>query len=164
RVVATLPQHVDQPQPGHAALNRFHEGVAPAGARRDAMLKLHLEDNVRLVQFGPGRIEINVLDGAPSDLAGDLGRKLTEWTGERWIVTVTRQDGAEPIGSVRRRKIAKDIEDVKSHPAVSVLLADYPDAEISEVRPIGGAGGEPFATPEDAPPIDPDGLESESDD
>ncbi|MEM9030320.1 MAG: DNA polymerase III subunit gamma/tau, partial [Pseudomonadota bacterium] len=50
RVVASLPQHVDEPQSGHVALNSFHDVVAGAGARRAGQLNQQLEDKVRLVQ------------------------------------------------------------------------------------------------------------------
>lgn len=139
------------------ALENFDGVIALAGEKRDAILKLHLEDHVRLVRFAPGRIEINVLDGAPTDLAGDLGRKLTDWTGERWIVTVTAEQGAEPVGVVKRRNLARDMEEVREHPAVAALLSGLPNATIAAVRPIGGVSNAgPGYRSSETPADDPD--------
>lgn len=122
--------------PATKPIGSFEQVIALAGENRDAMLRLHLEDNVRLARFSPGRIEINLLEGAPSDLAGDLGRKLTEWTGDRWIVTVTSEVGAEPVGMVKRRNMERDLAEVSKHPAVAALLSGLPNASIASVRLI----------------------------
>lgn len=120
-------------------LETFDAVIAYVGEQRDMKLRLHLEDHVRLVRFEPGRIEVNLLEGAPGDLAGDLGRKLTDWTGTRWIVTVTREAGAEPVGAIKRREKAQQVDEVKAHPAVAALLDALPNAQIVEVKSIGGA-------------------------
>jgi len=110
--------------------------------QRDAMLKLHLEDHVSLVSFEPGRIEIHPLDGAPKGLAGELGEKLGKWTGARWVVTVSNQMGATPIGEVRRAAKQAEIAEIKENPAVAAVLKAFPDARIAEVKPLkpGGDG------------------------
>lgn len=117
-------------------LATFDDVVAMIRDQRDAMLLMHLEDNVRLVAFEPGRIEINLLPAAPNNLAGDLGAKLTKWTGQRWIVTVSREQGAEPIGEVRRRREAAELAELKNHPAVKAVMAGFPNLEIETVKSI----------------------------
>jgi DNA polymerase-3 subunit gamma/tau len=130
------PSSVPEPsleEPGNLA-----DVARLAGHHRDARLKVHLEEHVSLVRFEPGRIEINLLDGAPPGLAGELGEKLGRWTGRRWIVAVSREPGAPPIAAVRRQQAAAEIADIKTHPAVQTLLEVFPEAEIKEVRPLPG--------------------------
>src|SRR5690606_37158604 len=81
----------------------FAEVVELAGAHRDARLKVHLEEHVRLVRFEPGRLEINLVEGSPHGLANEIAERLRKWTGSRWVVAVTREAGEPPIGEVRRR-------------------------------------------------------------
>jgi DNA polymerase-3 subunit gamma/tau len=58
----------------------FAAVVALAGARREAKLKVHLEEHVSLVKFEPeGRIELHLLPGAPKELATSCA-KLNAWT------------------------------------------------------------------------------------
>jgi DNA polymerase III subunit gamma/tau len=123
-------------QPSEPQPRSFDEVVDLAGRFRDARLKLHLEDQVSLLRFEPGRIEIALLDGAPPGLAGELGEKLTKWTAKRWVVSVGRGQGEPPVGEVRRAAEAVRLADVKAHPAVAAVLAAFPEAEIKAVRPM----------------------------
>jgi DNA polymerase III subunit gamma/tau len=118
----------------------FTEVVDLAGARRDAKLKLHLEDHVSLLKFEPGHIEISLIDGAPQGLAGELGEKLSKWTCTRWIVSVGRGRGEPPIGQTRRAAEAATIEAARADPAVAALLAAFPEAEIKAVRKMAPGG------------------------
>ncbi len=120
-----------EPQP-----RSFSDVVDLVGRNRDARLKLHLEDQVSLLRFEPGHIEIALLDGAPGGLAGELGEKLSKWTGRRWVVSVGRGQGEPPVGAVRRAEEAAKLDDMKSHPAVAAVLAAFPEAEIKAVRPL----------------------------
>ena len=123
-------------QPSEPQPRSFIEVVDLAGRFRDARLKLHLEDQVSLLRFEPGHIEIALLDGAPQGLAGELGEKLTKWTAKRWVVSVGRGQGERPVGEVRRAAEAVRLTDVKAHPAVAAVLAAFPEAEIKAVRPL----------------------------
>ena len=121
-------------EPSDAGPATFAAVVELAGVRRDAKLKLHLEDHVSLLKFEAGRIEVALLDGAPSGLAGELGEKLSKWTGRRWVVSVGRGTGERPIGEVRRAAESAELETIKAHPAVVSVLAAFPEAELKAVR------------------------------
>jgi DNA polymerase-3 subunit gamma/tau len=88
------------------------------------------------VRFEPGRLEIRPLDGAPRGLAGELADKLTKWTGRRWIVVVSSENGEPPLGQTRRGREAAEIASLKQHPALKAVLEAFPSAEISAVRPL----------------------------
>jgi DNA polymerase III subunit gamma/tau len=112
----------------------FAEVVELVGAKRDAKLKLHLEDHVSLLKFDIGHIELSLVEGAPPGLAGELGEKLTKWTGRRWVVSVGRGKGDAPIGDVRRAAEAAELAEVRVHPAVAAVMTAFPEAEIKAVR------------------------------
>jgi DNA polymerase-3 subunit gamma/tau len=129
------PQAAQQPAPA-AGPDSFEAVIRLVSEKRDAMLRVHLEEHVSLISFEPGKIEFYPLDGAPKGLAGDLGEKLTKWTGTRWIAVVGRAAGAKPIGQVRREQREAEIAELKQHPAVASVLAAFPDAEITDIRPL----------------------------
>ena len=111
--------------------------VAIAARRRDARLRVHLEEHVSLVKFdAAGAIEIALLPGAPAEMANDLREKLNRWTNRRWIVAVVRSRGEPPIGEVRRAREAEELEALKRHPALASLLDKFPDARIVSVNPV----------------------------
>jgi len=122
------------PDPELAPLQSFEDVVALADAKRDLKLKNALLEQVRLVRFRPGTIELNPLPTAAPDLLQDLMRKLKRWTGRVWIVSTSEQEGAEPLGAQRRAKEAREMEQLRAHPAVKEVLQYFPDARIREVR------------------------------
>ncbi|MGE3529991.1 MAG: DNA polymerase III subunit gamma/tau [Methyloceanibacter sp.] len=123
-------------EPRHAELKSFEDVVALAEAKRDLKLKHALTEQVRPVRFKPGTIEINPLPHAPGALGQDLMRKLKEWTGRVWIVAVSDEEGAVPLGVQRREKEARAIETVREHPSVKEVLQRFPGARIAAVRPV----------------------------
>ncbi len=92
------------PRPCTGRSTPFADVVALAGDRRDAKLKVNLEDHVSLVRFDASNnaIDLFLLPGAPPEIANDLREKLIKWTGRRWVVMLSRTQGEQPIGAARR--------------------------------------------------------------
>ena len=147
-----------QPEPRETTpeLKSFDDVVALAEAKRDLKLKHALLEQVRLVHFKPGNIEVNPLPQAPRDLTQELTRKLKAWTGRVWIVAVSDEKGAEPLGVQRREKEAREIEAIRQHPAVKEVMQHFPGARIAAVRPTIGPETEAEAT--DEPELKEDGA------
>ncbi|RUO99739.1 DNA polymerase III subunit gamma/tau [Hyphomicrobium sp.] len=118
----------------------FADVIALVGEKRDAKLKIHLEDHVSLVKFDAvaGSIDIFLLPDAPAELANDLREKLNSWTTRKWVVVLSKEAGAPPVGVVRREREAQELQSLKEHPAVRAVLEAFPDAKIAEVRRIAG--------------------------
>jgi DNA polymerase-3 subunit gamma/tau len=119
-----------------AAVRSFADVVALAGQRRDAKLKIHLEENVSLVRFdaSAGSIDIFLLPGAPKELANELREKLNRWTGRRWVVVLSKARGEPTLGEMRREREALELKEIKAHPAVAAVLEEFPDAKITVRR------------------------------
>ncbi len=142
------PRAVSDDKPGEQEPPRpeprsFEDVVALAEAKRDLKLKHALVEQVRLVQFKPGTIEINPLPHAPRELGQELMRKLKAWTGRVWIVAVSDEEGAAPLGQQRREKDAREIEKVREHPAVKQVMQHFPGARIAAVRPVDKPAPQP---------------------
>ncbi len=123
-----------------AAVNTFADVVALAGKRRDAKLKVHLEEHVSLVKFDAvqGTIEIHLLPGAPTTLANDLRVKLNGWTDRKWMVALSNRPGERSIGEVEREAREAEIARVRENASVAGLLAMFPEARITDVAPLPG--------------------------
>jgi DNA polymerase III subunit gamma/tau len=130
------PDDAPPEEPRQLELKSFEDVVALAEAKRDLKLKHALVEQVRLVRFKPGTIEINPLPHAPRELGQDLMRKLKAWTGRVWIVAVSDEEGAVPLGVQRREKEARAIESVREHPSVKQVMQHFPGARITAVRPV----------------------------
>jgi DNA polymerase-3 subunit gamma/tau len=132
----------------HPMVSSFADVVTLAGAKRDAKLKVHLEEHVSLVKFdaAAGSIDVFLMPGAPHEIANELREKLNRWTGRRWVVMLSKVMGEPPIGVARRERQAAEIEALKAEPAVRGLLDAFPDAKIADVRPMTGGREDDTAT------------------
>jgi DNA polymerase-3 subunit gamma/tau len=151
------------------AVNRFEDIVALAGRMRDLQTKAALERDLRLVRCEDGRLEIALEPNASKALAGELGRKLSQWTGRRWMVVVSAERGQPTIRAQQdARRVALE-NDVRSDPLVQAVLAKYPGAEIVAVRAPdsneAADAGEltPLDDAPDYPPYDDDDPEGMTD-
>ena len=104
-------------------LQNFDDVIALVAEKREPMLCHALENLVRLVRFAPRNIEINLLEGAPRTLPNDLRSKLSEWTGEQWMIVVSDDKGGATVAEQRRAREkeesdrkAREIEELKQHP------------------------------------------------
>ncbi len=135
----------------------FEAVVALADEKRDAKLRAALEMFVRIVRFEPARIEMSLTEGAAADLVPDLARKLSEWTGKRWIVAVSREQGAPTLREQREQSRSALIDTMRGDPTVTAVLAAFPGAEIVDVRSTAPADEiPPTMSAEDAIPDVPD--------
>jgi DNA polymerase III subunit gamma/tau len=115
-------------------ISRFEDIVALAGRMRDLQTKTALERDLHLVRCEDGRLEVALESNASKALVGELGRKLSQWTGRRWMVVVSAEQGQATIRSQQdARRLALE-NDVRSDPLVQAVLAKYPGAEIVAVR------------------------------
>ena len=117
----------------------FEEVAGLVGATSKS-LKRAVEKDMRLKSFARGRIEVTLSEGAPANAAGLLGQKLTELTGERWVVVVS--DGATAPTLRETFDAEQDClkAQVRDAPLVRALLQRFPDAEITAVRTAGVPG------------------------
>jgi DNA polymerase-3 subunit gamma/tau len=125
----------DAPQ-AHVAINSLEDIAALAQAKGAPVLRVQIENNVRLVRLEPGHLEFAPTPVAPRTLAGDLAQKLKEWTGTRWSVIVAREGGQPTISEKKRNAHAAKLESVLQEPFVRAVLDRFPGAEVIAVRDI----------------------------
>ncbi len=116
----------------------FAEVVELFEKHREGLLRSHLMSHVHLVHFEPGRIELRPTEAAPRDLTNRLGQMLSNWTGQRWVVSVSRDAGAPTL---REEADAHDRmlkNEAATHPLVRAVLDTFPGARIEAVRELGG--------------------------
>ncbi len=154
-----VPETRSEPAPLPAdaiSITGLEDIAALAAKNRDITLKFAVERQVRLIGIQPGRLDIAIDKGAAADLAGTLGRKLSDWTSQRWIVAVSRaEDGAQTIHERREADQAQLVTDARGNPAVSAVLDAFPGSQIVDVRILGGDDTDILdASPDDEPADD----------
>ena len=116
------------------AIRSWQEVAELAARMKDIPVKVSVERALRLVNFEPGKIEVQPTEHASADAAGELGRKLTEWTGRRWIVAVSREQGRPTLHEEKEANQRQLVSDAHSDPEVAKLMAVFPGARVVNVR------------------------------
>ncbi|MEX2408943.1 MAG: DNA polymerase III subunit gamma/tau, partial [Rhodovibrionaceae bacterium] len=104
--------------------------------------------------FEPGRIELRTAEGAPRDLLGTLKSKLFEWTGERWSVSYSSEQGERTLQEQEEAQASQVRQEVLRNPVVKAVMDSFPGAEIQRISTSqtlpGDAPGEVAAAPDEA--------------
>ncbi len=99
---------------------------------RDIRLAHMMEAGLRLVHFEKGRIEVNIVDGNNS-LAALLAERLKQWTGERWLVSISAAQGAPTVHQQKKSRQDELREEMARDPLVKAALETFPGAEIKNI-------------------------------
>jgi DNA polymerase-3 subunit gamma/tau len=155
-VVTDPLARVSQASPEAPALTvaRFTDLIELAAQKRDLSVKAALERDVRLVRYEDGRLEIALQPSAARTLVNDLSRKLSQWTGRRWMVVVSAEPGAPTVHAQGEARAAELKTGVRADPLVQAVLARFPGAEIVDVRQAGAAAAS-MGSPDGAMPEPP---------
>jgi DNA polymerase-3 subunit gamma/tau len=77
---------------------------------------------------------------------------LSEWTGRRWVVSISGEQGEPTLASQAETARQKEHETAALHPLVQAAQKAFPSARITRVEPSARAGLEadaPAPAPED---------------
>ena len=121
-------------QEGQVTLSSFEDVVALVREKREMRLLYALENQVHLVGFDRERIEIRVTPTAPPSLPGEISDRLSKWTGQRWIVSVSSAEGAPTIADQKIATERARREAAEQDPLLKAAMAVFPGARLVAVR------------------------------
>jgi DNA polymerase-3 subunit gamma/tau len=79
-------------------------------------------------------MEMNLVENAPRDFLGSLGKRLEEWTGKRWVLSISKEQGHPTLAEQEASENEARMDDAKSDPAVEAIMAQFPGARIIDIR------------------------------
>ena len=104
---------------------------------KELKLKYELEKNVNLVKFEKNLIEISFNESLDKNFVKDLSSKLFEWTGERWIITLSQIKGEISIENKKKNLKRIILDKAKKSEIYKDVLKNFPDAELMDVNLSG---------------------------
>jgi DNA polymerase-3 subunit gamma/tau len=117
-------------------LNSLQDVAALAESHDEALLAARIRTFVRPVRLQPNLLEIALADGAPDTLAGDIARNLSQWTGQRWMVSLAEGKGGQTIAEARTAARNAQKDEIAATPTVRAVMDVFPGAKIEDIRPI----------------------------
>ncbi len=114
-------------------IKSFEKLLNVCNDKKEMKLKYELEKNVNLVSFEKNRIEISFNDNLDKNFVKELSLKLFEWTGQRWIITLSKQKGEITIKEKEKNKKKELIKKTKDTKLYKNVLEKFPDANLIDI-------------------------------
>ena len=80
-----------------SGINNFQDLIDRANEEKEVELRYDLERNVKLVSFKKGKIDISFNEKLNKNFIKLLTEKLLLWTGERWLISLSKNNDAKSI-------------------------------------------------------------------
>jgi DNA polymerase III subunit gamma/tau len=118
---------------------------------QEALVRAQLYAHAHLVSFETGRIGLRLDEGAPRDLTNKLATLLSQWTGQRWLVSISGEEGEPTLKEQAEARTASMKTEVASDPLVRAVLEAFPGARIESVRETVAPPAEPMPDADELP-------------
>ena len=133
-LVETAPIETGPIETGAGMPSSLAEIVALAETNGEMLLAARIRNHVKLVSLKPGNLQIGLVGAAPDQLAGDIARYLSQWTGQRWFVSLSESGGSQTLAEEQRDADEKLRDTIASEPLVAQILDIFPGASIDEIK------------------------------
>ena len=114
-------------------IKTFTDLIELCNIKKEIKLKYELETNVNLVNFEDNRIEISFNENLDKEFIKNLSAKLYDWTSERWIISLSKENGAVSIKEKTFILKEEMIKDAKNTLAYKNIIEAFPDAELIDI-------------------------------
>ena len=115
-------------------IKSFDELIEVCNKKKEIQLKYELENNVNLVSFEKNRIEISFNDNLSKDFLKIISSKLFDWTGERWIITLSKKTGQLTKKETKTKNKNDSLEVAKQTATYKKIKEMFSDAELIDVK------------------------------
>jgi DNA polymerase-3 subunit gamma/tau len=118
---------------------------------QEALIRAQLYAHAHLVSFETGRIGLRLDDGAPRDLTNKLATLLSHWTGQRWLVSISGEEGDPTLKEQAEQRAQTMRSEAAGDPLVRAVLEAFPGARIESVRETVAPPAEPMQDADELP-------------
>ena len=115
-------------------VSSFEELIFLSSRKKEIQLKYDLENNVNLIKFSEGKIDISFNENLDKDFVRNLSKKLLEWTGKRWVITLTKKSGQKTFSELQSDKKKELLDTEKKGEIYKKFKNVFSDVELLEVK------------------------------
>ena len=113
----------------------FEDIIELVRLKKNIRLQYDLENNVSLVSFEKGKIELNILN-SDEKILFTLSSKLQEWTKEKWLVVSSSSEGQKTIKEVRDDDEFETRSLIKEHPIYTKASMEFDNVDIISIEEV----------------------------
>ena len=115
-------------------ISSFDELLIMTTRKKEMDLKYDLETNVNLVSFEEKRIKISFNENLKTDFVKVLTAKLLDWTGDRWIITLTKEKGDLSKKQLKTIDTQRSIKNFESSKEFLEIKNYFKDAKLLDIE------------------------------
>ena len=115
-------------------IKSFQDLINKANNEKEIELKYDLERNVKLVSFNKGKMDISFNEKLNKNFIKNLTEKLLQWTGDRWIISLSKNQEAKSIYEKNLENKNFEIEEFKKSKIANDLESAFPDAKLTDIK------------------------------
>ncbi|MDC0232112.1 DNA polymerase III subunit gamma/tau [Pelagibacteraceae bacterium] len=112
----------------------FEDLIQLTSKKKEIQLKYDLEKNVNLIKFAEGKIDISFNQNLDKNFVRNLSSKLVEWTGNRWVITLSKEMGKRTFFETQNINKEKLLNNEKEGKVFKNIKKVFSDAELLEVK------------------------------
>ena len=87
-----------------------------------------------MVNFSKGKINISFNEKLNKNFIKNLTEKLLLWTGERWIISLSKNNEAKSMHEKNLETQSNLIEEFKKSKIAKEIENAFPDAKLNEIK------------------------------
>ena len=114
-------------------IKSFQDLINLANNEKEIELKYDLERNVKLVSFNRGKIDISFNEKLNKNFIKNLTEKLLLWTGERWIISLSKNSDAKSVYEKNLEYKNNVIEEFEKSKFAKDIQKAFPDAKLVDL-------------------------------
>ena len=115
-------------------ITSFQDLIDQANKEKEIELKYDLERNVKLVSFNKGTIDISFNEKLNKNFIKNLTEKLLLWTGDRWIISLSKNADAKSIYEKNLEDKSNKVEEFKKSKIAQDIQKAFPDAKLIDLK------------------------------
>ncbi len=115
------------------AINDFEELVQLFHQNREMLLYQYLLNDVHLIDFEPLKVTIRHTNSVPPNFAKKVASFLQEWTGDKWNIILSTDNGTPTLSSQAEDAKAKERDKFLENDMVKEVLKNFSNAQIKNV-------------------------------
>ena len=115
-------------------ITSFQDLIDQANKEKEVELKYDLERNVKLVSFNKGKIDISFNEKLNQNFIKNLTEKLLLWTGERWIISLSKNSEAKSLYEQNQENKSNKFENFKKSNLAEEFEKAFPDAKLIDIQ------------------------------
>ena len=114
-------------------ITSFQDLIDQANKEKEIELKYDLERNVKLVSFNKGKIDISFNEKLNKNFIKTLTEKLLYWTGERWIISLSKNSDVKSIYEKSIESKNNKLDKFKKTDIAKEISKAFPDAGLIDI-------------------------------